>query len=107
MSMLGKCIAHAPADRDGLWLDRAVANALNGRDAEAMRDGMVTEMFNSRGTHGFSGGAAELEIAKQYDGRATAIAEAGYTRLAQGIRKLAQSYGNQAERDRLRGPYGA
>lgn len=107
MSMLGKCIAHAPADRDGLWLDRTVANALNGRDAEAMRNGMVTEMFNSRGTYGFSGGAAELEIAKQYDGRATAIAEAGYSRLAQDIRKLAQSYANQAERDRLRGPYGA
>ncbi|AUT64986.1 hypothetical protein [Paraburkholderia terrae] len=106
MSMLGKCVAYAPADQDGLWLDRTVANALNGRDAEAMRNGMVTEMFNSRGTYGFSGGAAELEIDKQYVDRATAIAEAGYPRLGQDILKLAQSYGNQAERDRLRGPYG-
>ncbi|WP_207003646.1 hypothetical protein [Trinickia mobilis] len=107
MSMLGKCLASAPADPDGLWLDRTLAHALNGRDAEAMRGGMVTELFNSRGTYGFSGGAAELEISRRYADRATAIGEAGYPRLAQDIRKLAETYSSQAERDRLRGPYSA
>jgi hypothetical protein len=106
MSMLGRCLANAPADADGLWLDRTIANALNGRDAQVMRLGMVTEMFNSRGTYGFSCGNAELEIAKRYADRATAIGEAGYSRLEQDLRKLAQSYNNQAERDELRGPYG-
>ncbi|MGF6757484.1 hypothetical protein [Paraburkholderia sp. GAS42] len=106
MSMLGRCLANAPADADGLWLDRTIANALNGRDAQAMRHGMVTEMFHSRGTYGFSGGNAELEIAKRYADQATAIGEAGYPRLEQDLRKLAQSYNNQAERDELRGPPG-
>lgn len=106
MSMLGKCLASAPADSDGLWLDRTVANALNARDADAMRKGMIAQFFNSRGPYGFSGGAAELEISKRYDERATAVSEAGYTRFAQDLRRLAQSYGLQAERDELRGPYG-
>jgi hypothetical protein len=40
--------------------------ALNAKDAGDMRDGYRTELFNSRGVHGFSAGREERELARKY-----------------------------------------
>lgn len=105
LSILGRCLAHAPAARDGLWIDTAVAEALNERDADAMRNGMVEKLFGSRGTYGFSGGAEEERIAQRYRDQAAVVASAGFNRLASQLRQLADTYALQAERDEKRGPY--
>lgn len=103
LAVLGRCLAHAPAGQGGLWIDAVVAEALNERDADAMREGMVEELFGSRGTYGFSGGAEEARIAQRYRDQAAAVATAGFNRLASHLRQLADSYALQAERDEKRG----
>ncbi|MFN8670256.1 MAG: hypothetical protein U0164_23960 [Gemmatimonadaceae bacterium] len=103
MSMIGHVLVHAPQDPDGLWIHRAVAGVLNGRDASEMRDGFRTELFNSRGVHWVDPtGAPELALASNYRTKAKALDSAGFSRLAATLRELADSYGVEAERIRSR-----
>ena len=106
MSQLGQVLAYSPADPDGLWIHKAVADALNAKDAEAMRSGFRCELFNMRGTHGFTAGKEEREIAAKYREKAEAVENAGYHRLARSLRKVAESYEYDAEREAKRGPFG-
>ena len=48
MTMVGQVFIYAPADPDGLWIDRSAAAALNARDAGNMRDGFHTALIDSR-----------------------------------------------------------
>lgn len=89
MSILGRCLAHAPAGRDGLWIDPVVAEASNERDADTMRKNMVEVLFALRGTYGFSGGGEESRIAQRYRNHAAALAAAEFNRLASQLQQLA------------------
>lgn len=40
----------------GLWLHHSAATALNAKDANDIRDGFQTELFNSRGVHSWTAG---------------------------------------------------
>lgn len=103
MNMIGHVLVHAPQDPDGLWIHRAVAGVLNGRDASEIRDGFRTELFNSRGVHWVDPtGAPELALASNYRTKAKALDSAGFSRLAATLRELADSYGVEAERIRSR-----
>lgn len=75
--------------------------------SESFSQAMVEELFGSRGTYGFSGGAEEARIAQRYRDQAAAVATAGFNRLASHLRQLADSYALQAERDEKQGPYRA
>jgi hypothetical protein len=105
MTMVGHVLTYAPADPDGLWIDRSVATALSAKDSEEMRQGFRTQLFNSRGVHGFTSGGAELAIALNYRSQAEAVEVAGFHRLATTIRELAQSYERIAERESTRDPF--
>lgn len=105
MTMLGQSLIHVPADPDGLWIHRSVASALNQKDAADMRDGFRTELFNSRGVHGFTSGVAEKNIATRYRTQADEVETAGFYRLAITLRELADSYDKQAERESKRSPF--
>ena len=106
MSQLGQVLPYSPPDPNGIWINKAVADALNSKDAESMRSGFTCELFNMRGTHGFTEGKEEMGIAAAYDQKAEAVESAGYHRLATSIRELAASYKHDAERDARRGPFG-
>lgn len=106
MSQVGQVLAYSPPDPDGLWIHKAVAAALNQKDADYIRSGFKCELFNMRGTHGFTGGKQEKEIASQYRERADAVEAAGFHRLAISLREVALSYEHDAERDEKRGPLG-
>lgn len=96
---IGEVLIHAPSDPDGLWIHRAVATALNARDAEDMRDGFRTGTYNSRGAHWVDPtGKPELEFAKQFRQKAEDVENAGFQRLAVTLRGLADSYDMDAER---------
>ena len=98
MTMVGHALIHVPADPDGLWIHRSVAAALNAKDAGDMRDGFLTELFNSRGTHWVDPtGKPERELADKYRVQAEAVEGAGYHRLATTLRELAGSYEREAE----------
>jgi hypothetical protein len=51
MTMLGHVLINVPPDGSGLWIHHSAATALNAKDAEDMRKGFSTELYNSRGVH--------------------------------------------------------
>lgn len=106
MSQLGQVLPYAPPDPDGLWIHRAVAEVLNGRDGERIRSGFNCELFNMRGVHGFSGGREEREIAAGFREKADAAETRGFHRLATSLRELAASYERDAERESKRNSSG-
>jgi len=96
---LGQVLIHAPSELDGLWIHPAVAEALNGRDAEDMRSGFRTGTYNSRGVHWVDPtGQPERDLAEDFRRKAEAVENAGFQRLAVTLRGLAEGYEKEAER---------
>lgn len=97
---IGEVLTHAPPDPEGLWIHRAVAAALNAKDAEMMRDSFRLGIYNSRGWHEVDPtGKPEQEFAEQYRQKAEAVENSGYHRFAGTLRKLAEDYEREAERN--------
>jgi hypothetical protein len=106
MIMVGHVLVHVPPDPDGLWINHAAAKVLNDKNAEDMRDGFRTEIFNSRGAHWVDpSGEPEMDFAAKYRKQAEALELAGYHRLANTLRELSKTYENEAERIRSRYPF--
>ena len=105
MTMVGHILFHAPRDPEGLWIHRSAADVLNAKDAKDMRDGFVTEVFNSRDVHGFTAGREERQLADKYRTRADEAEACGYHRVANSLRELAAEYEQAAEREASRDPY--
>lgn len=96
---IGEVLIHAPSDPDGLWIHRAVATALNDRDAEYMRNGFGTGTYNLRGVHWVDPtGNPEKELAEQFRHKAEDVENAGFQRFAVTLRDLTKSYEREAER---------
>lgn len=105
MSMVGHVLVYAPPDPGGLWIHRSAAEALNAKDAEEMRSGFGSELFNSRGFHWVDPtGKPERELASKYREQAEAVEVAEYHRLAITLRELAASYEREADGLLLRAP---
>lgn len=106
MSRLGQVLIYAPPDPDGLWIHKTVAEALNAKDAEEMRRGFDTGVFNSRGVVTVvPSGAPEDELAATYNAKADEVEAAGYHRFAVTVRSLAETYSREAERIRKEHSY--
>jgi hypothetical protein len=96
---IGKVLIYCPADINGLWINEAVAEELNRKESESMRDGFCTAIFNSRGVHFVDpSGTPEKELANKYRQQATEVENKGYYRFATSLRNLAQSYDKDADR---------
>lgn len=96
---IGEVLTKAPPDPDGLWIRRAVAYALNDREADDMRAGFRTATFNSRGAHYIDPtGKPERVLAEHFRSRADEIENAGFQRFAGTLRDLAAGYEREAER---------
>jgi hypothetical protein len=95
---IGKVLIYTSPDPDGLWIRRAVAAALNDREADDMRNGFRTGIYNSRGVHWVDPtGNPERELAKEFRRKAEEIENAGFQRFAVTLRGLADSYDREAE----------
>ena len=95
---VGKVLIHCPPDTGGLWINRTVANELNARDAEDMRDGFRRGLRSSRGVHWVDPtGKPEKELAEQYRQKAEDTENAGYHHLATILRELSEYYDQDAE----------
>lgn len=106
MTMVGHALIYVPSDPDGLWIHRSAAAALNAKDADDMRDGFRTELYNSRGVHWVDPtGKPERGFAAKYRTQAEAVEGAGYPRLAATLRELADTYEREAERVSSREPF--
>ncbi len=99
LQMVGQVLAHVPPDSDGFWIHRSAAEALNARDADLMREGFRTELFNSRGPHWVDPkGQGDRSLAAKYRAQAEEADTQGYHRLASCIRQLASFYDYEARR---------
>ncbi len=96
---IGHVLTHAPPDPDGLWIHDAVASALNARNAADMRSGFTTEIVNQRGAYWFTAGKEERELAQLNREKAEALEERGYSRFATALRKIAETYEQQADQE--------
>ena len=101
---IGHVLVYAPPDPDGLWLHRSVAAALNDKDVDEMRQGFTSELFNSRGVYTRTEGKEERALATKYRDRADKIESAGFQRLANALRELANSYERDAEQQGRKDP---
>ena len=96
---IGEALIYTPPDPDSLWIHRAVAAALNDREADDMRTGFRTGTYNSRGVHWVDpAGKPERELAEQFRSKAEETENAGFQRFAVTLRDLADSYDREAER---------
>lgn len=101
LSTFGQVLIYTPPDPDGLWINKNVAEALNSKDAEPMRNGYYSGIYNSRGVHWVDpSGKPELEFFDRYLKQAEDVENAGFHRFAATLRELADSYSRQASRIR-------
>jgi len=99
LTHVGQVLFHCPPDPDGLWINHAAAEVLNEKDADDIRNGFSTAIFNSRGVHTIDpSGKPEIELSEKYKKQADDIENAGYQRLAVTMRGLAESYADEAKR---------
>ena len=96
---IGEVLIHSPSDPDGLWIRRAVAAALNDREADDMRDGYGSGTYNSRGVYWVDPtGKPEKELAQKFRSKAEEVENAGFQRFAVTLRGLADDYDREAKR---------
>jgi hypothetical protein len=105
MSQIGQVLPYSPPDPNGLWIHCSIADVLNSKETDRMRSGFTMELFNMRGVHGFSAGKEEREIAVRNREKAEALEHQGYHRFANEMRKFAESYEREADRESKRDPY--
>lgn len=98
LSHIGSVLIYCPPDPNGLWINRTVAEVLNGRDAEKIRNGFYLGVINSRGVHFVDPtGKPERDLASKYRKQAENIENAGYFRFADTMRSITESYDREAE----------
>ena len=96
---IGEVLIHAPADPNGLWINRTVASALNEPDAKNMRDGFYAGTLNSRGAHRVDPtGKAEKELAEDFRLKAKEVENTGFHRFAVTLKNLTNYHEREAKR---------
>ncbi len=99
MHTIGNVLIHYINDPSGLWIHKALAEALNAEDAEEIRRGFYLGIVNSRGAHFVDPtGKPEKELAAKYRKQAEEVENALYHRFAITLRSLADSYEEEAKR---------
>lgn len=104
-SQAGQVFAYSPPDPSGLWIHAAAAGLMDSPEMGEMRRGFTLELYNARGVHTFTAGQAEAELANGYDAKAEDVADAGFHRVAESLRELADGYRRDAEREAQRNPF--
>ncbi len=99
LSKIGSVLFYSPPDPSGLWILQSIAHFLDNPDFEAMRNGFVSEVFNSRGAHWVdASGQQERDLASRWRSRAVDVENHGYPKFAATLFGLADSYDRDAER---------
>ncbi len=105
LTMIGQVLFNAPPDPNGFWINCSVANALNAKDAQKMRNGFQTAVIASRGVYNCTGGEDERNLAQKYRMRAEETDARKFHRLAETFRDISAFYEQEAEREASRDKY--
>ena len=100
MNYFGRTTFYAPPDKDGFFIDRAVAEYLQADTDGSILSGYRAEAIDSRGLHIVdSTGQTEFKLEEDYLGKARAADENGFFRLADTLRIIAESYHEEGLRN--------
>ncbi|MBR0099349.1 MAG: hypothetical protein IJP90_06495 [Treponema sp.] len=95
---IGHLLYHSPADKDGFWIDRSVANILNDFKNGDMLRGYKIEDINSRGAHVVdTTGAQENAIGDLWRKRAEELRNENYPFFASEADSIAKFYYDSAK----------
>lgn len=96
---IGHVLFYSNPDSDGLWIHHSVADLLDGKDHDSMRQGFTSEVYNSRGVYTIDpSGKPEKELANLWRQRADDVEKLGLVRFATSLKEVANSYDREAER---------
>jgi hypothetical protein len=96
--VIGKSLIFAPKSSTGLWIDENLAEFLNQRELEHVRDAYRLAVFNSRGVHWVDPEAKpEIALSEEYFSRSEVIDLLGLQRFSRTLREIAESYSYDAE----------
>ena len=101
---IGQVLFYAPRGQDDLW-EQSVCSVLDEADHEGLRRGITSEIMNTRGVFTYTGGADELKIAEHWYRMANLAEEKAFALLGQELRRLADSYKRDSEREAKNNPY--
>ena len=99
MERLGNVLFYSEKDEDGLWIRQSVAELLNEKGNDDMREGFKSEVSHSRGAYFVDpSGEPEKKLAELWRERAEEVDKRGFSYFATSLRELAKSYDRKAER---------
>lgn len=102
LNHIGKVLVYCPSDPQGLWINQTVAEALNARDAEKMREGFSYALFypDPGGIRSVDPtGEEQSQLAQKYRKQADEVENNDFQRLAATLRGLAEDYDSDAKRN--------
>ncbi len=98
---IGAYLARCPYGDDGIWPHEAIRDVIETIRSDSLDSGLVVGKLNLRGTTSrspFDGGQQERKIAEHYESNAESL-ELSYPRTAEILRRLANSYRQDANRE--------
>lgn len=98
MRVIGRVLVNSPADIDGLWIDKNIAQILNEKSTLEMRSAFSSSLVTSRGPYWLdTTGEADLKLSQDFFNKADAIENEGFARLAKVVRDVAIDYKRASE----------
>ncbi|MES9902462.1 MAG: hypothetical protein ABW168_07240 [Sedimenticola sp.] len=98
LRVIGKTLINAPKSKDGLWIEIKLAEFLNQRQLEGVRDAYRLAIYNSRGVHWVDPEAkAEIKLSEEYLEKSEKIDLLGLQRFSRTLRDIAEGYASEAE----------
>lgn len=94
---VGKLLYNAPSDPNGFWIDRRLANIINGKEMGGLREGYNEGVYMSLGAREVDFEAKlELAMVGELNHKSAECEEQGLFRFAASLRKLALQYADSA-----------
>jgi len=98
LRVIGKILFHSPESLEGLWIEKDLAEFLNQRGLDDVRDAYKLEAFNSRGVHFVDPEAKpEIQLSTKYKERSESANLMGLQRFSRTLREISERYASDAE----------
>jgi hypothetical protein len=100
LTIIGEVLIYVPSDKDGLWINKAVAKVLNDSEHEEIRKGFRIGTYNARGAYWVdTTGQTEIKMANGYRTKANEVENEGFYNFAKTLRDLAEEFDREAKRN--------
>lgn len=98
LRVLGKNLINSPEGDDKLWIHTTIAEFLNRRELDIVRDAFRMAVYNSRGAHIIDPEAKpEIKLSEVYQSKSEALELLGYQRVARMLREISEGYATEAD----------